>query len=34
MAPDMSSKARIYADVNLQRPKEYWDYESLTVQWG
>eukprot|EP00475_Leptophrys_vorax_P033355 TRINITY_DN5227_c0_g1_i4.p1 TRINITY_DN5227_c0_g1~~TRINITY_DN5227_c0_g1_i4.p1 ORF type:complete len:327 (-),score=25.88 TRINITY_DN5227_c0_g1_i4:282-1262(-) len=28
------SQARIYADVNLQRPKEYWDYEALTVQWG
>jgi casein kinase II subunit alpha len=28
------SKARVYADVNVQRPKEYWDYESLSVQWG
>jgi hypothetical protein len=28
------SKARVYADVNVQRPKEYWDYESLAVQWG
>ncbi|CAM8921920.1 unnamed protein product [Rhodiola kirilowii] len=28
------SKARIYADVNVVRPKEYWDYESLVVQWG
>lgn len=28
------SKARVYADVNVFRPKEYWDYESLTVQWG
>ncbi|CAI5510007.1 unnamed protein product [Closterium sp. Naga37s-1] len=28
------SQARIYADVNVQRPKEYWDYEALTVQWG
>ncbi|KAL8211070.1 hypothetical protein R6Q57_005507 [Mikania cordata] len=28
------SKARVYADVNVIRPKEYWDYESLTVQWG
>ncbi|OAY67755.1 Casein kinase II subunit alpha [Ananas comosus] len=28
------SKARVYADVNVQRSKEYWDYESLTVQWG
>ncbi|KAK4774426.1 hypothetical protein SAY86_009361 [Trapa natans] len=28
------SKARVYADVNVIRPKDYWDYESLTVQWG
>lgn len=30
----MSSKARVYADVNVLRPREYWDYEALTVQWG
>ncbi|XP_058069940.1 casein kinase II subunit alpha-2 isoform X2 [Magnolia sinica] len=28
------SKARVYTDVNVLRPKDYWDYESLTVQWG
>uniref|UniRef100_A0A803KY72 Casein kinase II subunit alpha n=1 Tax=Chenopodium quinoa TaxID=63459 RepID=A0A803KY72_CHEQI len=28
------SKARVYTDVNVVRPREYWDYESLTVQWG
>ncbi|KAK1268094.1 Casein kinase II subunit alpha [Acorus gramineus] len=28
------SKARVYADVNVLRHKEYWDYEALTVQWG
>ncbi|PIA44623.1 hypothetical protein AQUCO_01700307v1 [Aquilegia coerulea] len=28
------SKSRVYADVNVLRPKEYWDYESLAVQWG
>ncbi|CAN6900255.1 unnamed protein product [Brassica oleracea] len=28
------SKARVYTDVNVVRPKEYWDYESLAVQWG
>ncbi|KAK6938598.1 Protein kinase domain, partial [Dillenia turbinata] len=28
------SKARVYADINVHRPREYSDYESLTVQWG
>lgn len=28
------SQARVYADVNVHRPKEYWDYESLQVNWG
>ncbi|KAH9712290.1 Casein kinase II subunit alpha-4 [Citrus sinensis] len=28
------SKARVYSDINVVRPREYWDYESLTVQWG
>lgn len=32
--PGAPSKARVYTDVNVIRPKEYWDYESLTVQWG
>lgn len=32
--PGAASKARIYSDVNVIRPKEYWDYEALTVQWG
>jgi len=32
--PQPMSKARVYTDVNVLRPKEYWDYESLTVQWG
>ncbi|KAF8020813.1 hypothetical protein BT93_G1287 [Corymbia citriodora subsp. variegata] len=32
--PGAASKARVYTDVNVIRPKEYWDYESLTVQWG
>jgi casein kinase II subunit alpha len=29
-----ASVARVYADANAQRPKEYWDYESLDIQWG
>ncbi|AED98334.1 casein kinase alpha 1 [Arabidopsis thaliana] len=28
------SKARVYTEVNVIRPKDYWDYESLIVQWG
>ncbi|KAJ7528045.1 hypothetical protein O6H91_16G080800 [Diphasiastrum complanatum] len=32
--PGAVSKARVYADVNVLRPKEYWDYESSIVQWG
>jgi len=28
------SKARVYADVNVHRPRDYWDYEALTVNWG
>ncbi|KAI4385559.1 hypothetical protein MLD38_003572 [Melastoma candidum] len=32
--PGAASKARVYADVNVVRPKDYWDYESLTVQLG
>ncbi|GLT65193.1 hypothetical protein SLA2020_376370 [Shorea laevis] len=28
------SRARVYADVNVHRPRDYWDYESLTVQCG
>ena len=28
------SVARVYANVNTQRPKEYWDYESLAITWG
>ncbi|KAG0467173.1 hypothetical protein HPP92_018753 [Vanilla planifolia] len=30
--PGVASKARVFAEVNVTRPKEYWDYESVTVQ--
>lgn len=30
----MASLARVYRDVNVQRPSEYSDYEALTVEWG
>lgn len=29
-----SSVARVYSDVNAQKPKEYWDYEALDIEWG
>jgi len=28
------SIARVYADVNTHKPREYWDYEALSVNWG
>nr|QKY15034.1 casein kinase Ii subunit alpha-4 (CKA4) [Polytomella parva] len=28
------SKSRVYADVNDNRPEEYWDYEKLNITWG
>jgi len=29
----LRNKARIYCDVNLHKPKEYWNYEALNVKW-
>jgi hypothetical protein len=26
--------SRVYADANAKRPKEYWNYEALNVEWG
>lgn len=28
------SVSRVYADVNDQRPEEYWNYEKLRIVWG
>ena len=28
------SRAKVYADVNVHKPREYWDYENLTIHWG
>jgi len=28
------SRSRVYSNVNEQRPREYYDYESLVVNWG
>lgn len=30
----MRNRASVYADVNQHRPREYWNYEALTIQWG
>nr|XP_027204930.1 casein kinase II subunit alpha-like [Dermatophagoides pteronyssinus] len=30
----LPSRARVYADVNLHRPREYWDYETHQVEWS
>lgn len=32
--PTGMSRAKVYADVNVKRPREYWDYENLTITWG
>ncbi len=32
--PEMSSVARVYADANQLKPKEYWDYDNLKIEWG
>jgi len=33
-ARTLKSKSRVYSDVNQHRPREYWNYEALTVNWG
>lgn len=30
----LASRARVYADINSHRAREYWDYESHVVEWG
>ncbi|KAM6973658.1 casein kinase II subunit alpha [Aplochiton taeniatus] len=34
MSGPATSRSRVYPDVNTQRPREYWDYESHVVEWG
>jgi hypothetical protein len=29
-----TSMARVYADVNENMPRSYWDYDSVNIQWG
>jgi len=30
----LKSRARVFADVNVTRPREYWDYDKTTINWG
>jgi hypothetical protein len=30
----LPSNARVYADVNSHKPREYWDYENYVVDWA
>lgn len=30
----LPARQSVYADVNVHRPRDYWDYEALTVNWG
>jgi casein kinase II subunit alpha len=30
----VASRARVYAEANDEKAREYWDYEALSVQWG
>jgi hypothetical protein len=34
LAASCSKMARIYADVNQQMPRPYWDYSSANIRWG
>ncbi|KAI5091903.1 casein kinase II alpha 1 subunit [Silurus meridionalis] len=34
MSNPVTSRSRVYPDINTQRPREYWDYESHVVEWG
>jgi len=33
-APAAYTMARVYADVNQQMPRAYWDYDSVNISWG
>ena len=32
--PISPTMARVYADVNQQMPRSYWDYDSVNITWG
>jgi hypothetical protein len=29
-----TNMARVYADINAQMPRAYWDYDSVNISWG
>jgi len=33
-ARSVKNRAKVYAEVNTHRPREYWNYEALSVNWG
>ncbi|RKO90005.1 kinase-like domain-containing protein [Blyttiomyces helicus] len=30
----LSSVARVYANANVDQPRDYWDYDNLAINWG
>lgn len=30
----ITNMARVYADINAQMPRAYWDYDSVNISWG
>jgi len=30
----LRNRARVYVEVNQERKREYWNYESFNIQWG
>lgn len=32
--PATTTMARVYADVNANMPRSYWDYDSVAISWG
>lgn len=30
----LTSKARVHYDINMSKPREYWDYENSIIEWG
>ena len=30
----IQSKSKVYSDVNVLKPRDYWDYEAHPITWG